>query len=507
MVADKKRRSAKTESAAVDSPNGKPIGSSKRNKTSAVHIAKIHDVESQSEHDRSPTHSSGTQNSSTSKATVGHDELELEEAGKEENADEPDCTQKDDIDDATMVRLVDEAMENHKNEAKSSAASTPKNALQNPNDVLEKSDKIFNLLRPTLMSNDNKPLFHVKINQVNDKKYINVNARKELKQSTQKFGDLPMHSYGLKVILPFSVMSGDPLPWGQCRNRFVEGHRNYVAPAKPSVIPVPPLYKSQFGLQIRFDDMFQEGATNAFLEKWARDQEKQFLDLAIPMMMPHLNKLDDTWEKQIIDDLNAKNLDDRGANKLELVRNQVISFVRQSDKGLRYIPFKFRLFAPAKKEEKMRIEASVNGQGAPYESIWNDEEMAQVVRDSVTRRRVENMTAATQQPLTLCEAPMYAYRMLKATERTDKSGPFVERLTPARQIELIGSEKSFIGTTICQLGLEHVKDKITRKSVFKCVLEPLSVIYHRPLDEVRQQAQHLIEEQRDASCEDFDFGV
>lgn len=295
-------------------------------------------------------------------------------------------------------------------------------------------------------------------------------------------------------------------PYGQHKNRFAPCHKDYKPPRVPSKIPVPALYDSNFVAQLRFEHLQSESGTNEALTEWAAKQEKSFLDIVMPMVVKLLGELDPAWNDQIENDLESRGESISKANKLKYLIDNTQSFVKTSEKGLKYIPLKFRLFAKAKGEQQARIEAGERGQGRPYESIWKDKEMTQVVRDSVTRRRVKQ-NGEEMDAMTLTEVPLHAYRMLKHEERKDKSSPFVTRLTPMQTIELMGREKNFIGTAMCQLGLEEMKNKETKRLSFKCVLQPLTLVFHQSLQEARQAAQSAIEQLEDDAADDIDFGA
>jgi hypothetical protein len=421
------------------------------------------------------------------------------------------------IDDATLSASMDKF---ESDQAAASSAATPRSGansvvasvgngqptLVNPNDALLRIDAKLNLVYPALVDANNKPRIYVKVKEYGDRAYININSGKQLKQSLTKFGELPPIAYGVKFMLPFSVISADPLPHGQCRNRFTPGHPDYQAPAVPSIIPVPPLHKSNFTAQVRFDDLYSDDKNNAALEEWVQKIEPDFLALVMPMLLPHISSIDKGWNDQIEADLESRNINVTKANKIKYLIENTASFVRKSAKGLRYIPLKFRLFGKAKDEQKLMIEAGQAGQGVQYQSIWNDPEMAQVVRDSVTRVRTEN-SEAKREPMTVTELPILASRMLKAEERTEKTAPFVTALTPQQTIELMGRERNFIGSAVCQLGIELVKEKETKRLSFKCVLQPLNLIFHQALSDARQSAQALLEQMEEDLAEDLDFGI
>lgn len=274
----------------------------------------------------------------------------------------------------------------------------------------------------------------------------------------------------------------------------------------PSQIPVPALHDSNFVAQLRFEHLQSESGTNDALTEWAEKQEQTFLGIVMPMVAKVIGELDPAWNDQIENDLESRGESFSKANKLKYLIENTQSFVKTSEKGLKYIPLKFRLFAKAKGQDQARIEAGERGQGRPYESIWKNPEMTQVVRESVTRRRVKQ-NGDEMEPMTLTEVPLHAYRMLKQEERKEKSAPFVTRLTPLETIELMGKEKQFIGTAMCQIGLDEVKDKKTKKLSFKCVLQPLTLVFHQSLHEARQAAQSAIEQMEDDAAEDIDFGV
>lgn len=411
------------------------------------------------------------------------------------------------ISDEAMVSALTQAEAQHTEAASDSrAGSVNGDRVMDPNETLLRLDPKLNLVNPRWVEPDGKFNIYAKVNKYGDRKYLNINSGKTLKQALTKFGVLPANSYGVKILPPFSVITADPLPYGQHKNRFAPCHKDYKAPKVPSKIPVPALHDSNFVAQLRFEHLQSETGTNDALTEWAEKQEKTFLDIVMPMVVKLIGELDPAWNDQIETDLESRGESISKANKLKYLIDNTQSFVKTSEKGLKYIPLKFRLFAKAKGEEQQSIEAGQRGQGRPYESIWKDKEMTNVVRDSVTRIRVKQ-NGDVMEPMTLTEVPLHAYRMLKQEERKEKSAPFVKRLTPLETIELMGKEKQFIGTSMCQIGLEEVKDKQTKKLSFKCVLQPLTLVFHQFLDEARQAAQSSIEQLEDDAAEDIDFGV
>lgn len=146
--------------------------------------------------------------------TMSSDELSAHEDAAEPSAE---AGILDDGQDDAMVAALTQAEAAHASPQASVGAQASRSGSVNgdkvidPNDTLLGADKKLNLVHPRWVEPDGKFNIYVKVNKFGDRKYLNVNSGKGMKQALAKFGDLPPNSYGVKILPPFSVITADPL--------------------------------------------------------------------------------------------------------------------------------------------------------------------------------------------------------------------------------------------------------------------------------------------------------
>lgn len=137
---------------------------------------------------------------------------------------------KQEISDEAMVAALTQAEAAHSESTGGSrAGSVNGDKIVDPNETLLRLDPKLNVVYPRWTESDGKHNIYVKVNKYGDRKYLNVNSGKTLKQALAKFGDLPDNSYGVKTMPPFSVITADPLVGSHCERdcvwRFAESTR------------------------------------------------------------------------------------------------------------------------------------------------------------------------------------------------------------------------------------------------------------------------------------------